>query len=227
MEPVAPTGRRVKFQTTADGSLTALHSQHGEAYHSVHGALTQARHLYLELTQTHQHPAPRVLELGFGLGVNFWVTLHHCVQRGVRLEYLAYEAEPVSAGQIHTAVEGLELGGIDGFLLDQLCQNWSPSGLIWEGDWGLLEVQTCDIRSAAVPAHWATAIYLDPFSPQTNPQAWELSVLQQLALAAAPGAYLATYSVAGSVRRGLQQAGFTVQKVAGRGKRAWLQAHIA
>ena len=48
----------MKFRTTADGSLTALHPQHGEAYHSVHGALTQARHLYLELTQTQQHPAP-------------------------------------------------------------------------------------------------------------------------------------------------------------------------
>lgn len=216
----------MKFQTTADGSLTALHPQHGEAYHSVHGALTQARHLYLELTQTQQHPAPRVLELGFGLGVNFWVTLHHCLQRGVRLEYLAYELYPVDDLQVRTAVEGLKLAGTDPQLLDQLCQHWRPSGLVWAGDWGRLEVQACDIRSAAVPAHWATAIYLDPFSPQTNPQAWERPVLQQLALAAAPGAYLATYSVAGSVRRGLQEAGFTVQKVAGRGKKAWLQARI-
>ena len=216
----------MKFQATADGSLTALHPRHGEAYHSVHGALTQARHLYLELTQTSQHPAPRVLELGFGLGVNFWVTLHGCLQRGVRLEYLAYEAEPVAVGPLRTAVEGLELVGTDVQLLDQLCQHWSPSGLVWQGEWGRLEVRACDIRSAAVPDRWATAIYLDPFSPQTNPQAWELPVLQQLARAAAPGAYLATYSVAGSVRRGLQEAGFTVQKVAGRGKKAWLQAHI-
>lgn len=168
-----------------------------------------------------------MLELGFGLGVNFWVTLDDCLQRGVRLEYLAYEIEPVSGDLIRQTLEHLPLAQTRREWLDELCQTWGPGGLQWHGDWGRLGVRVEDIRAATLPQRWATGIYLDPFSPQTNPQAWEQGVLDKLALAAAPEAGLATYSVAGSVRRGLVAAGFRVQKVPGRGKKAWLQARIA
>ena len=85
----------MELRLTQDGTPTLFHPGYGEAYHPRQGALLQARRLYLEKTLTHLHPAPRVLEVGFGLGVNFRVALESALLRGVRLSYLAVEREPL------------------------------------------------------------------------------------------------------------------------------------
>ncbi len=72
------------------------------------------------------------------------------------------------------------------------------------------------------------AWYLDGFSPNKNPAMWEPKLLQQIARLSRPGATFATFSVAGSLRRGLQNAGFSVEKVAGFGrKREMLRGHLS
>jgi tRNA U34 5-methylaminomethyl-2-thiouridine-forming methyltransferase MnmC len=70
------------------------------------------------------------------------------------------------------------------------------------------------------------AIYLDPFSPEVNPDAWRPEVLTALAERLAPGGALVSYSVRGSVRRGLADAGLHVRKIGGPtgGKREVLHA---
>ncbi|WP_245958919.1 tRNA (5-methylaminomethyl-2-thiouridine)(34)-methyltransferase MnmD [Meiothermus luteus] len=209
---------------TQDGSPTLVHPRFQEAYSSRYGAWTQANVLYLGLTQTHAHPAPRVLEVGFGLGMNFRATLDSCLRRGVPLDYLGYEAFPVEAGV---------LGWVEAPLTEEAARVWAevrvgwaaaPEPLILEGPWGRLEVRFEDVTRASFPQGWASAIYLDPFSPAVNPEPWGLSVLRSLYHAAAPGAYLATYSVAGRLRRGLAAVGFEVRKVPGVGKKAWTLA---
>ncbi|RDI94839.1 methyltransferase [Meiothermus sp. QL-1] len=209
---------------TADGSPTLVHPRFQEAYSSRYGAWTQANALYLRQTRTHLHPAPRVLEVGFGLGVNFRATLEDCLGRGARLSYLAYEAFPVEA----EVLEGLELPLDEGAqaVWAQVRAAWRPweGPLVLLGEWGRLEVRFEDVRQARLPLGWASAIYLDPFSPRVNPEPWQPEVLRALFEAAAPGAYLATYSVAGQLRRGLLAAGFRVEKVPGVGKKAWTVA---
>lgn len=207
---------------TADGSATLVHPVFKEAYSSVHGALTQARKLYLELTRTHLEPKPRVLEVGFGLGVNFRVTLESALSRGVPLEYLGYECAPVERALLES-VE-LPLGEVARELWAELLERWPRGPLRMSGGWGSLEIRFEDVTRAQFPRAWATAIYLDPFSPAVNPEPWSLEVMRKLYQAAREGAWLATYSVAGSVRRGLTRAGFAVQRVPGVGKKAWLLA---
>lgn len=210
---------------TEDGSLTLVHPVFGEAYSSRHGAWMQANELYLKLTQTHQHPAPRVLEIGFGLGVNFRATLENCLARGVYLEYLSYEGFPVSRGVL--ASVALPLSAPSQRIWASLLERWPahPQGSMrLEGSWGRLEVRFADVTTALFPAGWASAIYFDPFSPKVNPEPWQPSVLEKLFLAASGGARLATYSVYGRFRRDLAAAGFAVSKVPGVGKKAWTLA---
>lgn len=211
---------------TEDGSLTLIHPRFNEAYSSRHGAWMQANALYLNLTQTHLHPSPRVLEIGFGLGVNFRATLASAVERRVWLEYLSYELFPVSRDVLEAI--RVPLPGEAEAVWRGLLATWpnvpTVTPYLFQGDWGRLEVRFEDVTRGDFPNHWATAIYLDPFSPQVNPEPWSLQVLHKLYQAALPGAFLATYSVAGTVRRRLMQAGFAVQRVAGVGKRQWLRA---
>ncbi|MER3480285.1 MAG: methyltransferase [Meiothermus sp.] len=211
---------------TQDGSLTLVHPRFNEAYSSRHGAWMQANELYLKLTGAHRHPRPRVLEVGFGLGVNFRATLQSAVERGVRLEYLSYERFPVPARVLESVRVALLPGAEEAW--SELLESWpdapTPTPYLLQGDWGRLEVRFEDVTRADFPQGWANAIYLDPFSPRVNPEPWSPEVLQKLYRAAQPGARLATYSVAGSVRRALTRAGFGVERVAGVGKKAWLRA---
>ncbi|KIQ55081.1 tRNA (5-methylaminomethyl-2-thiouridine)(34)-methyltransferase MnmD [Meiothermus taiwanensis] len=210
---------------TADGSPTLVHPAFGEAYSSCHGAWMQANELYLKLTQTHLHPSPRVLEVGFGLGVNFRATLERCRERGVYLEYLGYEAFPVSRAVL-ASVE-MPLSAPAQKVWEDLLEGWPAEPhrpFCLEGAWGRLEVRFEDVTQALLPNGWATALYLDPFSPKVNPEPWQPDVLEKLFWAARGGARLATYSVAGAPRRALAAAGFVVSKVPGIGKKAWLVA---
>jgi len=206
----------VELRLTEDGTPTLFHPGYGEAYHPRQGALLQARRLYLERTRTHLHPAPRVLEVGLGLMVNFRVALESALARGVHLRYLAVEREPLPREALSAIRLPLPLGEK---VFEEILRAWPEER--FSGPWGELRVVFGDIREAALPAFWATAVYLDPFSPKANPEAWEAPVLKRLRLASRRGALLATYSAQGAFRRDLKEARFRLHRVPGVGKREW------
>ncbi|WP_034384757.1 tRNA (5-methylaminomethyl-2-thiouridine)(34)-methyltransferase MnmD [Deinococcus sp. YIM 77859] len=209
---------------TPDGSRTAFSLRFGEAYGSRHGAAAQARHVFLEGTQTQTHPAPRVLEVGFGLGVNFRVTLAHTAQRNAPLTYVAYEFDPAPPDLLRAVGEGGE--GAEHPAWAALLAAWGQqSPLVVRTEHVALTVHFADVRTAALPVGWATALYLDGFSPARNPEVWTPELLARLARALAPGGILATYSAAGHVRRTLAATGLKVEKRPGPpGKRECLRA---
>lgn len=211
---------------TPDGSRTALSARFGEAYGSRHGAHTQARHVFVEGTETHRHPAPRVLEVGFGLGVNFRATLAETAARGVSLDYVAYEFDSVPANWLREVSAGE--AGADHPAWQAMLAQWPHRPVdILEIEAGnvRLTVHFADVLAATLPQGWATALYLDGFSPTRNPEVWTPEFVARLAGALAPGGILATYSAAGHVRRALAAAGLSVQRRPGApGKRECLRA---
>lgn len=206
----------MELRLTQDGTPTLFHPGYGEAYHPSQGALLQARRLYLEKTLTHLHPSPRILEVGLGLLVNFRVALESALRRGVRLRYLAVEREPLP--QEALAAIRLPLPRAEA-VFAELLKAWPAER--FSGPWGELKVVFADVREVVLPRAWATAVFLDPFSPRVNPEPWEASVLGKLRLASRPGGRLATYSAQGAFRRALLRAGFRVHRVRGVGKREW------
>lgn len=219
--------------TTADGSRTALNARYGEAYGSRHGARAQAWHVFVEGSGAATHPAPRVLEIGFGVGVNARATLAATAISAAPLHYLAYEFAPVSAGTLREVAVGGDAETHPAWAA--LCRAWDESagrtgrntgaGLDVRAAGARLEVRFGDVTAQALPQDWATALYLDGFSPARNPEVWTPEFVGRLAGALAPGGVLCTYSAAGHVRRSLQAAGLTVERRPGApGKRECLRA---
>ncbi|MEF2280052.1 tRNA (5-methylaminomethyl-2-thiouridine)(34)-methyltransferase MnmD [Deinococcus sp. YIM 134068] len=219
--PSSPVG---SILLTPDGSRTALSTRFGEAYGSRHGAAAQARHVFVEGTGTHEHPAPRVLEVGFGVSVNFRATLADAARRGVALKYVAYEFDPAPVSVLHEVGAGGEGYGHSAW--DALLNGWERESplTVQAGDVSLT-VHFADVLTASLPDDWATALYLDGFSPARNPEVWTPEFVARLARSLTPGGVLATYSAAGHVRRALEAAGLRVEKRPGPpGKRECLRA---
>ena len=144
------------------------------------------------------------------------MALESALLRGVRLSYLAVEREPLPRELL--AQIPLPLPRAEEVFAD-LLRAWPiPS---FQGPWGELRVLFLDVREAVLPSCWATAVYLDPFSPKANPEAWSLPVLLKLRKSLKRGGRLATYSALGAFRRALREAGFAVHRVPGVGKREW------
>jgi tRNA U34 5-methylaminomethyl-2-thiouridine-forming methyltransferase MnmC len=212
----------VRVELTPDGGRTAFSERYGEHFHNRNGALTQAQRIFLEASHTDRHPAPRVLEIGFGLGVNFLTTLASTSSRRVALDYRAFEIDPQPRELLESV--GRDLPAAAHPLWTRLLSAW-PEARALELDGQRIDVAIADASAAELPSQWASAIYLDGFSPTVNAELWSEAFIARLAHTLAPGGWIVTYSAAGAVRRALAAAGLQVEREPGvAGKRESLRA---
>lgn len=207
----------------ADG--TPMSEAYGDIYYASAGGHAQARHVFLAgngLPPRWQGRARfTILETGFGLGLNFlatWLAWRDDPQRCQELHFISLEKHPLKIADLalaHAAWPELE------DLAAELRQRWPPlvagtHRLEFEAGRLILTLIFADAVEA-VPTLVAAvdAFYLDGFSPARNPELWSAALCHSLARLAVPGATLATWSVAGSVRRALSAAQFAVEKRCG------------
>jgi len=197
--------------------MTAWSERYAQAYSSRHGARSQALTVFVRGTGTDVHAAPRVLEVGFGLGHNFRASLASR-DADAPIDYLAYEFDPAPPAALAAVSDSRDP------LWEAVLNAWGNPVRVHDGH-RRVEIRLDDVITADLPHEWATAVYLDGFSPAVNPDVWTEALLCRLAEAMRSGGVLATYSAAGSVRRALQSAGLTVEKRRGlAGKREFLVA---
>ena len=220
---------------TADGFDTLYSPAYGQTYHSTHGALREARHVFLEGTGVAERLAQRlptrVLEVGFGTGLNFLLTAHRAASTHTPLHYTAFEKNVLPADVLAALNHRKRL---DAAPLYEALLAWRrtlsampPPGLYPHPFSETLSLQLVvgDATEAPIPAPAYHAIYLDAFSPDANPELWTTAFLARLFAVMHPGGTLATYSAKGSVRRSLKAVGFHVEKRPGPpGKREMLVA---
>ncbi len=233
-QPITPA--RIEFG--ADGVAHA--PDFGDIYHPRIGALAQAQHVFLQgnglparwAGHTGRKPFV-VLETGFGLGNNFlttWAAWRDDPARCERLCFVSIERHPPRRDDLERAHAGSTLPQLAAELL---CA-WPPltpnlHTLDFEGGRVQLLLALGDVATL-LPALrlQADAFFLDGFAPARNPGMWQPRVLKALGARAAPGATLATWSVARDLRAGLTAAGFEVQRAPGiGGKREITVAHWA
>jgi tRNA 5-methylaminomethyl-2-thiouridine biosynthesis bifunctional protein len=207
----------------ADG--TPRSSRFGDIYRSSSGGLAQARHVFLRGCALPQAwaGAPQwvILETGFGLGLNFlatWRAWQQDAQRPRLLHFVSIEAWPVAAADLLRSAQPYpELQALASALAAQW-HDLTPGTHRLEFERGrvLLTLHVRDVKTALrEPRLGADGIFLDGFDPQRNPAMWELSTLKAVARHCKRGTRLATWSVAGPLRRDLAQCGFSVEKAPG------------
>lgn len=225
---------------------TPVSLQFDDVYFSNQNGLEEVHHVFLQGNQLpsrfHHHPRPLfiVAESGFGTGLNFlmlWQAFQtYLLQRAVpsplqRLHFISFEKYPLSAADLRAVHQQWPLLAP---LAAELQQHW-PLPLpgchrlllaqgrvtldLWFGDINTLLPQCDNTLNNQVDA-W----FLDGFSPAKNPDMWTPELFHAMARFARPQATFATFTVAGVVRRGLQQAGFVVEKQPGCGQKRQILA---
>ncbi|WP_343654557.1 bifunctional tRNA (5-methylaminomethyl-2-thiouridine)(34)-methyltransferase MnmD/FAD-dependent 5-carboxymethylaminomethyl-2-thiouridine(34) oxidoreductase MnmC [Paraburkholderia caribensis] len=220
---------------------TPYSPRHDDIYHSAVGALAQAEYVFLRGNELPSRWQKRrvftVLETGFGMGINFlvtWAAWRADPDRCERLHFVSTEKHPFSRGDLIAASAAAVADASIAPLAQQLADAWPtlvPGTHRLEFDEGRVTL-TLVFGDAAqtLPSLWlrADAFYLDGFSPAKNPELWTPAIFKAFARLAGDGATFATYTSAGDVKRGLQQAGFEYRKVDGFGwKRAMLVGRFA
>ncbi len=170
-------------------------------------------------------------ELGFGTGLNVlatWDLWRKTRQPGQILHFITTEAFLMAADHAAKAhAHWPELADLSARLLARWPVRAFGNQRIWFEDDGfcLTILIGPALRSLQAMDFQASAWFLDGFAPMRNPDMWSQELLQEVARLCAPGAKLATYSVAGAVRRGLEACGFNVSRQPGFGsKRQRLEA---
>jgi tRNA 5-methylaminomethyl-2-thiouridine biosynthesis bifunctional protein len=196
-----------------------------DIYRSASGGLEQARHVFLGGCGLPgawaDRPDWRILETGFGLGLNFlatWDAWREDPRRPRLLHFASIEAWPVSAEDLVRSARAFpQLMP----LAEQLAARWfgltpGTHRLVFEGGQVLLTLFIGDISDGLRQQPFAAdSIFLDGFDPARNRAMWELQVLKGVARHCRRGARGATWSVAGDLRRALAQCGFAVEKAEG------------
>lgn len=216
---------------TQDGSNTMFSNRYGETYHSKFGAVTESRQVFLESSGVRSrlasHQQTRVLEVGFGLGLNFFLTADCALSGSASLDYHAFEHDLPTIDALRSVdyTSVVQHSHCISQLYEQLASVAGGYQKIRLSDAVTLHLHQYDVCLATLPAGYFHAIYLDPFSPATNSECWSEAFIKALSIALHKDGRLATYSAKGMVRRAMMAAGLNVQKLPGPpGKREFLLA---
>lgn len=219
--PSSPT-----LYTTADGSPTLYSPLSGEHYHSVHGAVQESLHIFIEYALAHrarETDAPlNILEVGFGTGLNALLTLRWATDNGRLVNYTTLEKFPIPT-EVYRQLQYTALPGSDSQLQALHEAPWEKAcSMAPHFQLTKLRVDLCQLPTTIQPAD---IIYFDAFSPEAQPELWTEEIFVRLYQLSRPGAVLTTYCAKGEVRRRLQRAGFVVERLPGPiGKREVLRA---
>lgn len=213
---------------TKDGSHTVGLPEMNVTYHSSHGAIQESMHVFIEaglfyqLSRSGFQGLPlHVLEMGFGTGLNAFLTAIEAEHRKIDIHYTAIEKYPLTLEEAGKLNYSGTLGHRD--LFNQLHH------CLWENEVAVspyftVRKEQTDLQSIA-PGRSFQLVYFDAFAPSAQPELWTEDIFKKLYDMMTEKGILVTYCSKGMVRRAMQAAGFTVTKLPGPpGKREIVRA---
>jgi len=214
-----------KIITTGDGSKTIQVQDWNEQYHSIHGAVNEAYHVFIDKGFSYlTNEAISILEVGFGTGLNALITLIEAEKNSRLVHYTGIEAYPITIEEI------LQLDYIATLKAEAFSNAFSEMHRsAWENKIRLtphfsFSKQKKDFLDIS-DRNLYNLIYFDAFGARVQPELWTEIIFEKMYNALTENGVLVTYSAKGSVRRAMQSVGFVVERLPGPpGKREMLRA---
>jgi len=221
-------GMKREIITTNDGSKTIHLPDWNENYHSIHGAVQEAQHVFIksglsEISKQEIH----ILEIGFGTGLNAILTLNKAKETEQKIHYSGIEAYPIQLD---------ELKALNYEDLPEIKENEELFWQLHSSEWNktnniaplfdLYKIQLF-LDDFQPPKNRYDLIYFDAFGPRVQPEMWSKEVFEKLFKSLKNEGLFVTYCAKGQVRRDLIEVGFQVEKIPGPpGKREMLRGKV-
>ena len=208
-----------KIIITGDGSHSISVPELNVAYHSVHGAIEESMHVFIEAgfygSGRFQRPDPyKIFEVGFGTGLNALLTLIEAEKNKIKVFYEAVELYPLTNKEVKELNYCKQLDRPDlqsTFEKIHDC-DWEKEIVITENFTILKRNENLLTLKQQKPSN---VIYFDAFAPNAQPELWTKEIFEKMYSMLEPGGILVTYCSKGDVRRAMIAAGFSVEKLPG------------
>ena len=215
----------LKIIATNDGSKTLKIPKWNEHYHSTHGAISEAQHVYikngLDLIISHEIS---IFEMGFGTGLNTFLTYLYGLKNQCTINYYAIEKEPLSL-ELVNQLDYVDLLGA--FSEEHIFNKLHTSS------WDILteisiHFRLYKIHNTIQEYEFDTTfdlIFYDAFGFRVQPELWQKDIFEKMVKILNIGGILVTYCAKGEVKRILKYLGMQVESLAGPpGKREMIRA---
>jgi tRNA U34 5-methylaminomethyl-2-thiouridine-forming methyltransferase MnmC len=223
---------KITLLPTLDGSLTFYNQEIHQTYHSLNGALQEARHVFLENGLLHyleksQRREVSVLEVGFGSGLNFLVVADYCESKALSLSYCALEPFLLSKDLFMESGynKWIHQQKIWNRLIASFPEPFIDHSLLPLGEFVKLELIKKKIQDFNSPKRF-DLIFYDAFAPDTQPEMWESNTIEKVLSFLKPNGIFITYSITGNLKRIFRSLDFTIDRPKGAaGKREMFRAY--
>lgn len=217
---------RVKIIITEDGSHSLFVPSLNETYHSRHGAVQESQHVFIKsgLEKLLERTSDvRLLEVGFGTGLNIWLTLKSLLDKEVKAHCTTLETFPLDK-ETYASLNFADgsTAELKNYFITMHEARWNKSVAI-TNHFSLEKIQS-SFQDFSTDKKF-NLVYYDAFGPPVQPELWEQSIFEKMATLMEKDGILATYCAKGQVRRNMEASGFAVERLQGPpGKREMLRA---
>jgi len=209
---------------TSDGSTSIHLPDWEESYHSKHGAIQEAKHVFIKNGLSFfKGQSVSILEIGFGTGLNAFITFLESQLLNHMVDYVGVEGFPISSQEVLQMNYVNQLNATDFkavFELFHLCK-WEENVTI-SNHFRLTKRN--QLFNEIDDINQFDLIYFDAFGYRVQPELWSLEIFTKMYTALKSGGILVTYACRGPIKRAMIEAGFEIEKLDGPpGKREMLR----
>jgi len=205
---------------TADGSHSVAIPQMGVTYHSTHGAIQESQHVFIkaglvyQMEKLHMQDTISIFEMGFGTGLNAFLTLLAAQTHQQKIYYETIEPYPLTTSTFEALnyCAQLQRPGMQHFFMQLHECPWNTRIDITPY-FSFTKINTA--LAAYMPASLFDIVYFDAFAPDIQPDLWTSQVFKKIYNSMQQGAVLTTYCSKSIVRKAIAAAGLTVEKIPG------------
>lgn len=204
-----------KIIKTDDGSTTIQLTDWGECYHSKHGAIQEAYHVFIKNGLfLLEEKSVSILEIGFGTGLNAFITFLEAHKKDLNVNYVGVEAYPISKVEIE------HMNYVDELDAKKFKEAFSlMHNTEWEKETKISERFNLTKRKQFFQdiddVNQFDIVYFDAFGYPFQPELWSVEIFIKMFKAIKEKGILVTYAARGVVKRAMNEAGFEVKKVPG------------